>query len=184
MAAGISGVNLQGNPTNCAGYTPVCAPDAASLASGALRPQPDWYALLLTRSLVGCKPVPTTISAAVAPNLAAYAFDGPAHTRKLLLVDYEPPGSAPLALRVPLGAGLGAARVMRLTGPAQSSTDGVLLAGRAVAANGRFTAPVPGEAAPVRKGVLTMTLRPSSAALVTVVPARRKHARHRAKRKR
>ena len=72
---------------------------------------------------------------------------------------------------------------MRLTGPAPAATDGVRLAGRAVSANGKFVAPVPGEAAPVRRGVLAMTLNPSSAALVTVVPAHKKPARHHRKRK-
>jgi hypothetical protein len=178
MSAGIVGLNLQGNPTNCAGYTPLCAPDPATLASGQLRAQPDWYALLLTRSLVGYKPVPAAISAATAPNLAAYAFEGPARTRKLLLVDDEAPGAAPLALRVPLGAGLGAAQVMRMTGPAPTATEGVRLAGRAVAANGKWAAPVPGQAALVRHGVMSLRLDPSSAALVTVVPARKRPARH------
>ncbi len=34
MAAGTVGVNLQGNPNNCPGYTPICAtdPQAASQA--------------------------------------------------------------------------------------------------------------------------------------------------------
>ena len=147
-----------------------------------MRAEPDWYALLLTRSLVGYRPLPTTISASVPPNLAAYGFDGPAHTRKLLLVDEEGPGKTPLALRVPVGAGLGAARVLRLTGPSLTATDGVRLGGRAVSANGKWVPPVHGEDAPVRGGVLSLSLNPSSAALVTVVPVVKK--RHRAGRKR
>ena len=63
MASGAVGINLQGNPGNCAGYTPVCAPDPTALAKGALRAQPDWYAMLLTRSLVGYRPLPTTVTA-------------------------------------------------------------------------------------------------------------------------
>jgi hypothetical protein len=62
MAAGAAGVNLEGNPTHCAGYTPLCAPDATATAEGKLHAQPEWYALLLTRSLVGERAVPTTIS--------------------------------------------------------------------------------------------------------------------------
>jgi hypothetical protein len=171
MAAGTVGINLQGNPTNCAGYTPLCATTPASLAAGHLRAEPDWYALLLTRSLIGYRPLPTTISAAVAPNLAAYGFAGPAHTRKLLLVDDEAPGAPPLALRIPLGGGLGAARVLRLEGASPSATDGVRLGGRAVSAGGAWSPPVEGEHAPVRRGVLSVRLDPSSAALVTIVPA-------------
>jgi hypothetical protein len=71
MAAGVAGINLEGNPVNCTGYTPVCAPDANALAQGALRAQPEWYALLLTKSLVGKRPLPTSISVEGPPNPAA-----------------------------------------------------------------------------------------------------------------
>ncbi len=179
MAAGTVGINLQGNPTNCGGYTPLCAPDAAALGAGALRAQPDWYALLLTSSLVGYRPLPTTISAAVEPNLAAYGFDGPAHTRKLLLVDEEAPGASPLALRIPVGAGLGAARVLRLTGPSLGATGGVRLGGRAVSATGSWQPPAQSEHAPVHGGVVSLRLNPSSAALVTIVPAKKTPHRRR-----
>lgn len=179
MTAGTVGVNLQGNPTNCAGYTPLCAPDPAALTAGRMRAQPDWYAMLLTRSLIGYRPLPMTISATVAPNLAAYGFAGPAHTRKLLLIDDEAPGASPLAIRVPVGAGLGAARVLRLTGPSLAATDGVRLGGRAVPATGVWQPPAHGEDVRARGGVVSLLLEPSSAALVTVVPAAKKpHRRH------
>jgi hypothetical protein len=71
MAAGVAGINLEGNPANCTGYTPLCAPDPSALAQGALRAQPEWYALLLTKSLVGKRPLPTTISTAGPTNPAA-----------------------------------------------------------------------------------------------------------------
>ncbi len=37
MGAGVVGINLQGNPGNCGGYTPVCAPTPETLAAGALQ---------------------------------------------------------------------------------------------------------------------------------------------------
>ncbi len=67
MAAGVTGINLQGNPANCGGYTPLCAPDPASLTQGRLRARPEWYALLLTKALIGDRPLPTTIASAGAP---------------------------------------------------------------------------------------------------------------------
>ncbi len=180
MAAGTVGLNLQGNPLNCGGYTPLCASGTAALAAGRLRPQPPWYALLLTRSLVGYRPLATTIISPGSPNLAAYGFAGPSHTRKLLLVDEEAAGAAPLALRVPLGPGLGSAQVLRLTGTALEAAGGVKLGGRAASGEGVWRAPAHGESAPVRRGVLTMRLKPASAALVTVTPrAKKKHRRHR-----
>ena len=169
MAAGAAGINLQGNPTNCVGYTPLCAPDPAALASGSLRAQPDWYALLLTSSLVGERPLPTTITEG-SPNLVAASFAGPDHLLKVVLVDDEPPGASPLALRLNVGAGLGTGRVLRLTAPAQNATGGVLLGGRAVAANGSWSNFTPAESVSAATGTIALELAPDSAALVTVGP--------------
>jgi len=179
MAAGAAGVNLQGNPTNCAGYTPLCASDPAALADGGLRAEPEWYALLLTSSLLGERPLPTTISAEGSPNLVAAAFSGPGHSRKVVLVDDEPPGSRPLALRLNVGAGMGMASIVRLTAPSQSSSAGVLLANRAVSANGSWRASTHTESAPTNAGIVEVELTPSSAALVTVTPAKATPLKHR-----
>ncbi len=169
MTAGAAGINLQGNPTNCVGYTPLCAPDPAALASGSLRAQPDWYALLLTSSLVGEEPLPTTITEG-SPNLVAASFAGPDHLLKVVLVDDEPPGASPLALRLNVGAGLGAGRVLRLTAPAQNATGGVLLGGRAVTANGSWSNFTPAEGVSAATGTISLELAPDSAALVTIGP--------------
>jgi hypothetical protein len=182
MAAGTVGINLQGNPTNCAGYTPLCAPNPAALSTGRLRAQPDWYALLLTHSLIGYRPLPTTIASAASPNLVAAAFAGPGGTLKLVLSDDEAPGAPALALRVAVGSGLRVVRVLRLTGPSPAATDGTRLGGRAVAASGSWSPPAHGEDALVRGGVVSVRLNPSSAALVTVANGPRR--RHGVKRKR
>jgi hypothetical protein len=173
MAAGTAGINLQGNPTNCAGYTPLCAPDPAALSAGQLRAQPDWYALLLAHSLIGYRPLPTTISSTASPNLAASAFAGPGDTLKLVLSDDEAPGVAPLALRIAVGNGPRAALVLRLTGSAPAATDGTRLGERAVTKAGTWAPPAHGEGAPIHGGILSVSLKPSSAALVTVVRVKR-----------
>ena len=102
MDDGLAGVNLQGNPTNCLGYTPLCAPSAEAAAAGDLRAQPDWYALLMAKSLIGYRPLPTTIGSTPSspepeaptseeheattsapentPDLVAASFLGPGHT--------------------------------------------------------------------------------------------------------
>jgi len=175
MAAGVAGINLEGSPVSCTGYTPLCAPDPAALAHGTLRPQPEWYSLLLTSSLVGDRPLPTTFapegSSEVSPNLVAASFSAPDHTVKVVLVDDEPPGAGPLALRLNLGQTMGTASVVRLTASSQSATDGVLLGSRAVAANGSWSNPVSArQAVAVPSGVLPLELAPSSVALVTISP--------------
>ncbi len=169
MTAGAAGINLQGNPTNCAGYTPLCAPDPVALANGSLRAQPDWYALLLTSSLIGEEPLPSTITEGSA-NLVAASFAGPDHLLKVVLVDDEPPGASPLALRLNVGAGLGAGRVLRLTSPAQNATGSVLLGGRAVTANGSWSNAAPAESVSAATGTISLALAPDSAALVTLGP--------------
>jgi hypothetical protein len=179
MAAGTAGINLQGNPTNCTGYTPLCAPDPAALASGGLRAEPDWYALLLTSALVGDRPLPTTITEG-SPNLVAASFAGPDRSLKIVLADDESSEASPLALRLDVGAGLGSGRILHLTAPAQSATGGVLLGGRAVAANGSWSTSMPAESVSARTGAIALELAPDSAALLTVsppAPAPRHHRR-------
>ncbi len=195
MASGATGINLQGNPGNCAGYTPLCAPDPAALAKGALRAQPDWYAMLLTRSLVGYRPLPTIVAAEGVPatpptapeatptgsegappatengpNLVVASFSGPDHGVQVVLVDDEPPDAHPLALRLNVGAGLGPGRVLRLTGPAPGATGDILLGGHAVSPDGSLRAPIRPERVLAHAGVVKVKLAPSSAALVTVSP--------------
>ena len=47
MTVGIAaGINLEGNPARCTGYSVVCASSPARLAAGQLQAQPEWYALL------------------------------------------------------------------------------------------------------------------------------------------
>jgi hypothetical protein len=177
MAAGAVGINLHSHPGNCAGYTPLCAPNPAALARGALRAQPDWYALLLSRSLVGYRPLPTTVTGKGEPNLVVASFSGPAHSVQVVLVDDEPPGSRPLALRLNVGAGMGPGEILRLTGPSPSATGDILLGGHAVAAGGSLRAPIHPERVTAHAGAVTVKLAPSSAALVTVNPRAPAHER-------
>ena len=74
MRIGAAGINLEGNPTNCLGYTPVCAQSAEAAATGALEARPEWYALLLARALLGERPVRTIVGPANRPNVVASAF--------------------------------------------------------------------------------------------------------------
>ena len=68
MAAGTVGINLQGNPDNCPGYTPICATDQPSADAGRLTARPDWYALQLTHSLIGDRPLLSEIAVPPLPR--------------------------------------------------------------------------------------------------------------------
>jgi hypothetical protein len=58
--------------------------------------------------------------------------------------------------------------VLSLTAPSPQATSGVTLGGRGVAVDGSWSEPPNLPQAPVQGGVATVTVAPSSAALVTV----------------
>ncbi len=208
MASGAVGINLQGNPGNCAGYTRPCArPTRRPWPAARCAPSPPGTRCCSPGRLWGYSPLPTTVTAEGAPvasegtpvptegppaggeatmplpptsgpNLVVASFSGPGHGVQVVLVDDEPLGSRPLALRLNVGAGLSGGQVLRLTGPAPSATGDILLGGHAVAAGGSLRAPIHPERVAVHAGIVTVALAPTSAALVTVGPPAHAHARH------
>jgi len=170
MAAGVTGINFQGNPAYCLGYSPLCASSPAALARGTLTAQPVWYALLLTKALEGDTPLASRSSSAQQPNLAVRTMQAPDGTLHAVIIDDEPPGSPPAAVSLHVGAGYRAASVLALAAPSPQATSGVTLGGRQVRADGSWSAPA-AATEPVTGGVLTVTVQPSSAALVTIAPA-------------
>jgi hypothetical protein len=172
MRLGAAGINLQGNPNNCLGYTPVCAPTPEAAATGALQAHPEWYALLLAKSLLGERPLRTIIGPENRPNVVASAFRAADGTTKFVLVDDDPPGARSVAMRLHVGAGFGGARILSLTAPSLQALSSVRLGGRSVAANGSWSPPAALPGASNKAGVITVDVAPSSAALVTVAPKR------------
>ncbi|HEX7609699.1 MAG TPA: hypothetical protein VF380_03415 [Solirubrobacteraceae bacterium] len=171
MAAGVSGINLEGNPANCFGYSPVCAADPAQLASGTLTAQPVWYSLLLARSLIGDRPLHAAVSAPAGTNITVAALRVPGGGLHLVLVDNDPPGSHAAAVRVRVGPTFGAASELALTAPSPEATRGVRLGDQGVAADGSWQPPGTQPGVSSGGGMVSVTLAPSSAALVTVAPA-------------
>jgi hypothetical protein len=171
MSMGVAGINLHGNPANCNGYSPVCAPTPEGVATGALGAQPEWYALLLAKALIGDRPLPTTASSSGRPNVEVAglaAADGRLH---LVIVDDDPPGARGVAVRLRVGSAIRGASVLSLTAPSPGALSGVRLGGRAVARDGSWSEPSRLPYAPNRHGVITAEIRPSMAALLTVSPA-------------
>jgi hypothetical protein len=167
MSMGVAGINLQGNPANCNGYTPACAPTPADLATGALGAQPEWYALLLAKALIGDRPLPTTTSSSGRPNVGVttlLAGDGRLH---FVVVDDDPPGARSVAVRLRVGRGFRGASILSLTAPAPAALSGVQLGGRAVAPDGSWSEPSRLPHIPNSNGVITVDIAPSSAALIT-----------------
>jgi hypothetical protein len=172
MDLGVSGINLEGNPANCEGYTPLCAPSPEALATGALRAQPEWYALLLARALVGERPLQTAVSPGPAkrPNVEATTFEASDGALQFVLVDDDLPGARPVAMRLHVGGGYHGATILLLKAPSPQAQSGVTLGGRSVAANGSWSEPTSLPHVVNTAGVITVDMKPSSAALVTVAP--------------
>ncbi len=172
MAAGAAGINLQGNPANCHGYTPVCAPTVQQLANGTLTAQPEWYALLLFRELVGDRTVRAVASRSLA-DIDVAALLSKQGKLQVVIVDKDPLGAKHVSVKLHVGHLFGAATVLPLTAPSLAATAGVRLGGRAVEGDGRWSAPARLEPRPNRAGVITLDASPGSAMLVTVAPVTR-----------
>jgi hypothetical protein len=170
MNTGVSGINLEGNPANCEGYTPVCAPTLADLATGALRAQPEWYALLLAKALLGDRPLPTIVRSKGRANVEVTGLVDGEGGLQFVVVDDDPPGARGLAVRLQVGSAFRGASILSLTAPSPAARSGVELGGRAVASNGSWSEPSRLPRAPNRSGVVTVDVPPSSAALLTVSP--------------
>ncbi len=169
MSMGVAGVNFQGNPNNCSGYTPLCAPSAAAAGAGQLRAQPEWYALLLARALIGEHPLSTRVDSPEHANVIASAFAASDGALQFVIVDDEP-GARRAAVALDVGGGFHGASVLSLTAPSPEALTGVRLGGREVAPDGLWRAPLHLPRVRNRKGIITVSLAPSSAALVTVSP--------------
>jgi hypothetical protein len=169
LAAGVSGVNFEGNPANCLGYSPVCAATIAGLAAGRLSAQPLWYALTLTRGLAGDRPIRAAVAAPAGTNMTVTALRSPSGSLQFLLVNDEPPGTPPLAVTLHVGSAYRTAAIAPLTAPAPQATSGVRIGGAAVATDGSLAAARIARV-PASNGAVPVTLEPSSAALVTAGP--------------
>jgi len=169
MAAGLAGINLQGNPANCKGYTPVCAPTRRQLAQGALIAQPEWYALLLSKALLGDRPLRATVSPSRA-NIDVLALRSARGTLHVLVVDDQPSAAERAVVELHVGRRFTHATALELTAPSPAAATGVRLGGRAVEAEGTWRVPAQPETRQNRAGVITLSMAPASATLLTVTP--------------
>jgi hypothetical protein len=169
MAAGVAGINLQGNPVNCKGYTPLCAPTPGLLAEGAFSARPEWYALLLSKPLIGDRAVRAIVSPSKA-NVDVVALLSGRGKLHVLIVDDELPGAKYTVVELHAGRRHGLATVLALTAPSPSARGSVRLDGRAVEGDGSWRASPRRKIRPDRAGVIALDVAPASAMLVTVGP--------------
>jgi hypothetical protein len=170
MTMGVAGINLHGIFANCGGYAPFCAPTPEALAAGALNVQPEWYAVQMIKALVGEQPLRTVTLSPRQPNVLVTAFLAPGGTLHFVIVDDDPPGARSVAVRLQVGRSFAGASILWLTAPAPAALSGMRLGGRTIAPNGSWTAPQRLPRARNERGVVSVRIAPSRAALVTVAP--------------
>lgn len=173
MTAGVVGVNFHDLIDQPRTYSPLAARSEGALDAGELQPAPEWYALLAAHTLAGSRPLPATTAGTDPGELSASAAGAPDGKVRLVLVDYDPPGSPPLAVRLRVSRSLAGGSILRLTAPSPAATTGTRLGGRAVAANGAWSIPGALPAVHGRPGSLSLQIAPGSAAVVTLGPRRR-----------
>ncbi len=177
MSAGTVGVNFHDLIEKPTSYAALAAHGPRALAAGELRAAPEWYALLAAHALAGkggARPLPLTVGGAAPGELSAYALRAPDGTVHLALIDYAPPGSPPLAIALRAPRALRGGAILRLTASSPAATAGTRLGGRAVGADGTWA---PANTLPAvygHPGALSLQLPPSSAAVVTLAPQRRR----------
>ena len=185
---GVSGLNFHGGLGSCSAggtivaswYSPLC-----TLADGQLRPRPEYYALLLLRSLEGCAFLQTGYQ--TSRNVSVYALRAPDGTQRVVIDDMDlasadgghtrarvEPGRAPEARAPePVSVTLQAdtsyryASVTRLSAPSVHAKHGVSLGGASLRPDGSFagaaSVPISGGA-----GRFTLRVAAGSAALVVL----------------
>ena len=86
-----------------------------------------------------------------------------------MLVDYDPPGSAPLAVHLRVPRALAGGGILRLTAPSPAATTGTRLGGQAVAAERRVDhAKRAARRVTAARARYRCQIDPSSAAVVTL----------------
>jgi hypothetical protein len=143
-------------------YSPLVA------AGSALHPNPEWYALLLTESLRGARPVSTNVHGA--PSLSASAFLGAGGVIRLLLVNFDPTSASPLLVRPEVRGRFAGGTILRLTAPSPYATSDVTLGGGEVASSGAWAPRLPLPGVYEHNSSVAFAVPPSSAALVTLRP--------------
>jgi hypothetical protein len=167
MALGLSGLDLHDLIGKPFAYSPLVAENAGALADGELHANPEWYALLVARELVGDRPLPSTVRAGDG-ELSAFALRSPKGALAIVLVDFDEPGAQALSVRLHVPSGYRAGTVLRITAPSPAALDGVKLDGIGVDRRGGFSPPSGLPALSGGPRSLTLSMAPASAALVTL----------------
>jgi hypothetical protein len=170
MSDGAAGVNMHGNVSRCTGYSPICAAGAEELSTGELQAQPEWYALLMMKGLVGDRPLPTRVARSPSGmNLQATGLLAADGRLDLVVANDEPAGRRGTVVRLRVGPSYVGASTLALRGGALTALTGTELGGAEVGADGSWQARTTGRVH-ARGGVLSLEVPSASAVLVSASP--------------
>lgn len=169
--AGLDFHTLLGEPGS---YAPFAAHGRKALQAGDVEVSPEWYALLMTRRLIGLTPLAAKALPSAATEdgmLTAAAFRGKGGAIRILLDDFQPPEAGPLAVQLQVPGRWRGGPILRLLGPSPASLTGTSLAGARVSAQGTWQPRTPLPAVYRSGRHLSIQMPPSSAALLTLEPS-------------
>jgi hypothetical protein len=155
-AGGASGANFHGGGDG-PGYTPI-ADDSSGNVVG---PRPEYYGIALFAQAAAGKLVAAKVSGA-AKSLSAYAIAESDGTTAVILVNKD--AGQLVVADLDFANTATRATVTELRGPSLNATDGVTLAGVAIAKDGSWAPPLP--TVEVSGGKATVGVPPGSAVLV------------------
>ncbi|MEI7728732.1 MAG: glycosyl hydrolase family 79 C-terminal domain-containing protein [Verrucomicrobiota bacterium] len=154
---GGAGVNFHGGFGSRPGYSPFC------FIRNRYSANPIYYSMLLFHQAARGQVVP--VECQTPANLTAHAVLGDDHKLRVVLINKDLTNSV-VATIMP-GTPRTKAEMIRLRAPSVTSTEGVTLAGSAVAEDGTWK-PQPGTPVPCANGKCEVSLPAASAALLTL----------------
>jgi len=160
MSMGVRGLDFHDLLMRPGAYSPLVLED------GALRANPEWYALLLAHVLEGSRALPTAASSAA---LSVHAFRTTGGELQLVLVNLATGGSGAMLVRLHLRGPFAADSALRLEGPRLTATTGIELGGRTVSSSGAW-APAATPHLYRHGAIVELALPAGSAALATLKP--------------
>jgi hypothetical protein len=171
---GVDGLNFHGGLGVCGAplyngkfqlYTPVCAANSADEQAKVYVAAPEYYGLLMASRMGPGTFLPVAIAGS--RNVTAYAVRGDDGRTRIALIEKDDTATAPVPVSVNVGVRSGIGQVLHLTGPSLTGADGIAIQGASVDRSGRL-AHRPADLVRVHDGVLSLTLAPGSAVIVTV----------------
>jgi hypothetical protein len=165
--AGLAGVNLHTLPSECDGYSALCASDALDYAAGRLTARPLWYAMLLFSQLRAHRFVRFVARPHLPGVHLAALRDRTGSSAELVAVNSVPGRPVRLQIRRSHADPPKEGTIHLLEGTSLGATTGIRLAGRSVGPRGTWR-PRSGRRLRARHGPLEALVPADTAAVIRI----------------